>query len=113
MNMNFGERLRVARERQGLLQKDAATLLGMTSSQLSRYEKNVNQPVPEQIRAMSTLYKVSSDYLLGVERSYRVPHGVSMIAEEGDQYLADLSALTPEKRKLVRQMIMYLLQSEI
>ncbi len=110
--MDFGERLRIARERQGLLQKDAAALLNITSPQLSRYEKNVNQPVPAQIRAMAQLYHVSADYLLGVERSIKSAHGVSVITEDIDPYYADLSPLPGDKRKVVQQLIKYLIQGE-
>ncbi len=110
--MDFGERLRVARERQGLLQKDAAALLNIAGPQLSRYEKNVNQPVPEQIRAMAQLYNVSADYLLGVDRSFTSSHGVTVINEDVDPYYADLSALSGDKRKVVQQLIKYLVQGE-
>ncbi len=111
--MSLGERSRLARDRQGYFQNEAAALLGMGDSQLSRIESNKTKPKPEHIRAMAILYKVSSDYLLGIEANYRVPHGVSVIAEESDYYLADLSALTPDKRKVVRQMISAFLQSEM
>lgn len=62
----FGSRLRYARERKELSQKDAATLAGISNQALCRYETDYTQPDTDVIMRLALLYNVSADYLLGI-----------------------------------------------
>ncbi len=103
--MNFGERLRTAREKKDMWQKDAAAMLNITSSQLSRYERNVTSPIPDQIRAMAELYDVTANYLVGLEDRYPSPHGATIAQEQNSSYLSDFNALSPEKKRVIRTLV--------
>lgn len=63
--MNFGERLRMARERKGLSQLDVYNRTNISNKSLSRYENNKTSPDPEVIKTLIKLYDVSADFILG------------------------------------------------
>lgn len=66
MVKSLGKRLKSLREREGLSQKRAAEIFGLTNTQLSRYENDIHSPDPELLRKLSEYYHVSTDYILGV-----------------------------------------------
>ena len=63
---NFGERLRMARERKGLSQLDVYREINLNNKSLSRYENNTTAPDPETIRLLIDLYDVSANFLFGL-----------------------------------------------
>lgn len=69
MSTTFGERLKRARERSELSQKEAAALLGVTDKSLSRYENNTTFPSFDTLSAFVRVYDVSTDYLMGFSAS--------------------------------------------
>ena len=61
------ERIRDLREDKDLNQSEIAAILNISQSTYSRYE-NGNLDVPTEILiALSKFYKVSTDYILGLE----------------------------------------------
>lgn len=48
--LNFGERLRRARERKGLTQVDVYRAIGLNNKSLSRYENGATAPDPDTLR---------------------------------------------------------------
>jgi len=63
--MNFGERLRSLREKNNLTQKDLASILNVSHSNISKYEAGSLEPNLAFINKASKYFKVSIDYLLG------------------------------------------------
>lgn len=62
---NIGTRLKKAREKKGLTQGEACEKAGIPKTQtLSAYERGVNSLTAETLKTLSTLYGVSSDWLL-------------------------------------------------
>lgn len=61
----FAERLREARKRKGLLQKEVAEQLDITSRAYQYYEGGRRRPDYETLAALADLLEVSADYLLG------------------------------------------------
>ncbi len=59
------KRLKKLREEHGYLQKFVADKLGIRSNTLSGYENGSRSPDPEMLLALSELYNVTTDYLLG------------------------------------------------
>ncbi|WP_069201767.1 helix-turn-helix domain-containing protein [Bacillus niameyensis] len=59
------KRLKKLREEHGYLQKFVADKLGIRSNTLSGYENGSRSPDPEMLVAISELYNVTTDYLLG------------------------------------------------
>ncbi|MDE1384358.1 helix-turn-helix transcriptional regulator [Bacillus paralicheniformis] len=63
--MSLGKRLKEAREKCGLSQKEAAEKLNITNKVLSTYERDYRDPDTETLKKLSDLYDVSTDFLLG------------------------------------------------
>lgn len=64
--MTLGERLRLARERKGLTQKEASKITNINNITISNYEINYRKPTPEKLALLATAYNVTTDYLLGL-----------------------------------------------
>jgi len=62
-----GDRLRSAREAVGLRQNEAAGMLGMSNSNLSRYEKGGRLPDADILLKLAKLYHVTIDQLVSVD----------------------------------------------
>jgi len=67
----LGERLREARLKANLMQKDAAKKIGISNVTLSQYEKGIRNPDPNTLIKLANLYGVSIDWLLGRFQSTR------------------------------------------
>lgn len=64
--MTVSESLRRFRKQLNLSQTDVATTLGMPQQSYSRYESGKFAPRADDIIKLANVYKVSSDYLLGL-----------------------------------------------
>ena len=62
---NFSRRLKEARERLNLKQKDIQERIGINNRTLSGYETGKTEPDNTTLLALSNLYKVSVDWLMG------------------------------------------------
>ena len=78
--MDFGSRLKELRRQSGLTQQQLADRLGVTKSVVSFYELRERSPSPEVLVKMSYVFRVSTDYLLGIERGRTID--VSGLDEE-------------------------------
>ncbi|HWR41399.1 MAG TPA: S24 family peptidase [Patescibacteria group bacterium] len=64
--MVLAERLRAARLKRGLSQKEAAEMLNMKQPTLSGYEIGHRTPDPETLARLAMLYECTTDYFLDV-----------------------------------------------
>ncbi len=64
---DFGLRLRQLREKQNLSQSQVAQRLGITRAAISSYENNISFPSVNVLAELALLYRVSADYLLGLD----------------------------------------------
>ena len=64
--MNFGERLRILREKFGYTQSDIAKALKTTQSYYAQYENNRRQITLERAAELARFYGVSLDYIAGL-----------------------------------------------
>lgn len=87
--VNFGERLRLLRRSKKWTQKDLAARLGITKSVISAYETSLRYPSYDILIRIAAIFKVSTDYLLGVEKENSF----------------NTSGLSPENEQLIRQLI--------
>lgn len=63
--MNYGERLKILREKNEMTQSDVADYLKTTQSYYAQYENN-RRPIPfERVVELSRLYNISIDYIAG------------------------------------------------
>ena len=61
------DRIRLLRERRGLTQSELAKQLGITRSSVNAWEQGISIPSTQYIVELATIFKISTDYLLGVE----------------------------------------------
>ena len=59
-----GNKLRSLRENKGLLQKELADKLGISTSTIGMYEQNRREPDNETLKKIANFFSVSTDYLL-------------------------------------------------
>ena len=64
----YWEILRELREDNDLNQSDVAKVLGTTQQVYSRYENGINEIPLHHIITLCKFYKVSADYILGLDR---------------------------------------------
>lgn len=67
---NFPERLKQLRLNKGCSQHSIAVDLGVYPRTYQRYESGENTPSFEVINKMANFFKVSADYLLGLDENY-------------------------------------------
>lgn len=65
--MNYGEKIRNAREDMDLSQRDMATLIPMNQSNYSKIERGVQEPSLEQLRRICQILKLDPRYLLNLD----------------------------------------------
>ncbi len=89
--VDFGQRLRTLRLRDALTQQQLADRLGLTKSVISAYETDLRLPSYDVLLKIARIFKVSTDYLLG-------------ISHRNDAAL-DLSGLTETEQQALRQLV--------
>ncbi len=94
----IAERLRAAREKAGVTQKDAADALGVTLQAISSYERAVTRIDVESLSVLCSLYNASLDYVINGD-------GQSIDAAAAH---FDPGKLTPEGRAQYESFIQYL-----
>lgn len=67
--VDFGNRLKKLRLNAGLTQKQLADKMGVTASVVSYYELSERNPSPEVLIKLASIFHISTDYLLGIEKA--------------------------------------------
>lgn len=93
--VDFGKTLKELRLNAGLTQQQLATQLGVTKTVVSYYELHTRTPSPEILVKLATIFHVSSDYLLGIERGKTID--VSGLDEQEITILITLVGLLRKK----------------
>lgn len=94
--LNFGNRLRALRTGKGWTQEELASRLRLTKSVVSAYETSLRYPSYDILIRICSIFNVSSDYMLGIEKHKTL----------------DISNLSEENEQLVRQLVTALRQRE-
>ena len=63
------DRIKALREQKGLTQTELSNQLGITRSSVNAWEMGISVPSTQYIVELAHIFKVSTDYLLGVEAS--------------------------------------------
>lgn len=66
--VEFGNTLKKLRLQEGLTQQQLADKLRVTKSVVSYYELQERYPSPEVLTKLASIFHVTTDYLLGLER---------------------------------------------
>ena len=93
--VEFGSTLKSLRIQNNFTQAQLAHKLGVTKSVISAYETGLRMPSYDIIIAISKIFKVSTDYLLGLERKQAID--LSGLTEE--EVAAVLNLIKAMKRK--------------
>ena len=67
MTMNYGEKIRNAREDMDLSQRDMAAIIPLNQSNYSKIERGVQEPSMEQLRRICQILKLDPRYLLDID----------------------------------------------
>jgi transcriptional regulator with XRE-family HTH domain len=73
--MTNGYNLRKIRQLKGLSQLEIASQIGTTQPQYNKYETGKQDPSARVIIALSKIYNVSADEILGLCPPYTLPEG--------------------------------------
>lgn len=65
----ISDRLRILRQRNNWSQTDLANKLNITRSSVNAWEMGISTPATKTIVELSSLFHVSSDYLLGISNT--------------------------------------------
>ncbi|MCC8051026.1 MAG: helix-turn-helix domain-containing protein [Clostridiales bacterium] len=70
--VDFGSRLKTLRLRDNMTQAQLAQKVSLTKSVISAYETGLRLPSYETLIQIAKIFKVSTDYLLGVENKQEI-----------------------------------------
>ncbi|MDD3184553.1 MAG: helix-turn-helix transcriptional regulator [Anaerostipes sp.] len=98
----LGSRLRQLRQSKKLRQEQVADLIGLNKSAISAYETNTRQPSYDILIRLATLYRVSTDYLLGCQGNRMID--VSNLTEAEFALITELVADMTEKNKRLEEL---------
>lgn len=68
----IAERIKSLREQMGFTQTELAKHLGITRSSVNAWEMGISVPSTQYIVALASIFKVSSDFLLGLNSSVSI-----------------------------------------
>lgn len=71
MNNKFAERLKELREEMNLSQNELAEQTGFSAACINRWEKSIRVPNVESLFTLCIFFKVSADYLIGLENWWK------------------------------------------
>ena len=94
--VDFGYNLKTLRLQNGLTQVQVAQKLGVTKSVISAYETGIRLPSYDILINISRIFKVSTDYLLGLENIREID--LSGLTEEEIQALLNLIKAMKRKK---------------
>lgn len=87
----IGARIRALREQAGFSQAELARRLSVTRSSVNAWESGLSAPTAASLVDLARLFRVSTDYLLGLENDRRL----------------DLSGLTEEQVSILCGLVQY------
>ncbi|EGC8433139.1 helix-turn-helix transcriptional regulator [Listeria monocytogenes] len=119
--MSKGDRIKELRRKKGMSQSDLAKHLNTTKQTISKYEKSIVTNIPsDKIEAMSILFNVSPEYILGwdieikknpvatAERHFEI-----LMDEDFVGMFDEFHSLDEKKRKIVIDLVHSLADAEV
>ena len=96
--MSFSNRLSTLRKKRGLTQEGLGNLIGITKTQIYRYENNSSKPTLDIIKKLAVALSVTTDQLI-FEEDERKPD------ESLNSLLEGISRLDPDEKNLLKELI--------
>lgn len=97
-NMPFADRLAVLRKQRGLTQEALADLIGITKTQVYRYENASSQPTLDVIKKLALALSVTSDELIFEEGERQADDSLVLLLE-------GVAQLDPDEKHVIREMV--------
>lgn len=91
----IADRIKLLREKKELTQAGLAKLLGITRSSVNAWELGISVPSTQYLVELADIFKVSTDYLLGIGSSASI--SVSGLSDEDIQLVYALIAHLKKK----------------
>ena len=95
--VDFGCRLKSLRTQHGMTQKEIAQKLGVTKSVVSYYELRERTPSPEMLIKLASIFRVTTDYLLGIEKTSSSLLDLSELTDDDIHFLQSVADYLREK----------------
>jgi transcriptional regulator with XRE-family HTH domain len=96
--MPFPERLTNLRKQRGFTQEALADLIGITKTQVYRYESGSSQPTLDVIKKLAVALSITTDELV-FEADERKPDDSLLLLLEG------ISALDPDEKHVIKEIV--------
>ena len=96
--MPFADRLASLRKQRGLTQESLADAIGITKTQVYRYENGSSQPTLDVIKNLAITLSVTTDELI-FEENERKPDGSLTLLLEG------ITKLDDDEKHVIREMV--------
>lgn len=98
-------RIKEARIKAGLQQKEVALTLGVRAPSICAWESGKTKPTAENLEALSNLYHVSTDYLLGLSNDPEAKKEPATPGGLDDRLVEMLVSLSPEQVQRVQDFV--------
>ena len=95
--MNFGDRLKELRSKNGMTQPRLAQLLNINKSVVSCYERQERMPSPDVLIKMASLFPISAYSLMGIDKKKTID--VSDLSDEDISVLNHMADTLRKKNK--------------
>lgn len=96
--MPFADRLAALRKQRGLTQEALADLIGITKTQVYRYESSGSQPTLDVIRRLAIALSVTTDELIFEENERKADDSLVLLLE-------GVAQLDPDEKHVIREMV--------
>lgn len=93
----IAERIKMLRENQHLSQTDLSKKLGITRSSINAWEMGISTPSTTYLVELSSIFHVSVDYLLGLEKNISID--ITGLDTEQVRILTDLAEHFRKEKK--------------
>lgn len=99
----LGNRIKQLRKEKQLTQPQLADALNVSKSVISFWENDINEPKASYMVSLASFFKVSTDYLLGIEsEDGRIIIQEPELPSDEKKLLEEYRALSPELKSLSR-----------
>lgn len=105
-------RIKEARIKARLQQKEVALILGVRAPSICAWESGKTKPTAKNIEALSNLYHVSTDYLLGLSDDPETKKEPATSGGLDDRLIEMLVSLSPEQIQRVQDFVSGLTASD-
>lgn len=101
MRPTIGTRLRELRQKRKLRLEQVAEIIGVNKSTVSSYENGGRQPSYDILVSLARLFRVSTDYLLGLTDDRKID--VSGLTEHEVDVICELVSMMAEKNERLNE----------